>query len=82
MLIAFGEDYTVEEIFSASYPEQNFWSGPRSAYHAVWADDFEKLLSHEERVIREVGELGHQRAIETRDKLVEEEHMEAVYGRH
>ncbi|MCY3628578.1 MAG: hypothetical protein OXI05_06795, partial [Bacteroidota bacterium] len=82
VLIAFGEDYTVEEIFSASYPEQNFWSGPRSAYHAVWADDFEKLLSHEERVIREVGELGHQRAIETRDKLVEEEHMEAVYGRH
>ncbi len=81
-LLAFGAGYTAEQIFSATRPNLYTWFESESALYAVWLDDFGKLLSHEEHVIRQVGELGRQWAIETRDKLVEKEHLEAVYGRH
>ncbi|MXW33862.1 MAG: hypothetical protein F4100_11210 [Rhodothermaceae bacterium] len=80
-LLAFEADYTAEQIFSATLPTLYSSSGSESALYAVWSDDFGKLLSHEEHVIRQVGELGYQWAIETRDKVAEEEHLDAVYGR-
>ncbi|MYF64090.1 MAG: hypothetical protein F4183_06320 [Rhodothermaceae bacterium] len=80
-LLAFESDYTAEQIFLATHPKQYSSSGSESALYAVWSDDFEKLLSHEEHVIRQVGQLGNQWAIRTRDRLVEEERFEAVYGR-
>ena len=80
-LLASAAGYTAEQIFSATLPNQYSWSGSESQLYAVWSDDFGKLLSHREHVIRQVGELGRQWAIKTRDELVEEERLDAVYGR-
>ncbi|MXY08376.1 MAG: hypothetical protein F4Y61_06980 [Rhodothermaceae bacterium] len=80
-LLAFGEGYTAEQIFTATLPNAYSSSGSESALYSVWSDDFEKLLSHEEYVIQQVGELGHQWTKKERDKLAEEERLEATYGR-
>ena len=76
-LLAFETGHTAKQIFRATCPDQYF---PRSDLYAVWADDFGNLLSHEEHVIRQVGEMGHQWAIEAQEKSIEEERSEAVYG--
>ncbi len=81
VLLAREAGYTAEQIFSATRPDEYSLSGLESALYAFWSDDFEKLLSHDDPVIRRVGELGHRWAIETRERLVEEERLEAVYGR-
>ncbi len=80
-LLAFEAGYTAEQIFAATCPRLFSWSGPLSALYAIWADDFKELFLHEKHVIRQVGELGRQWAIETRESLVEEERLESVLGR-
>lgn len=81
-LLAHEIGYTPKQIFSASLPRQYSTSGPESALYEIWANDFQKLLSHDDQIIREIGELGYQWAIEARDRLTKEERLEAVYGRH
>ena len=80
-LLAFEVGYTAKQIFDATRPNEYSWSGLKSALYTVWSDDFGKLLSHDNPVIRSVAEQGHRWAIEARNKLVEKERLEAVYGR-
>lgn len=81
VLLAHETGYTVEQIFFATRPEQYSWVEPKSALYAIWASDFQKLLSHDIQVIQQIGELGYRWAIDARDELIQEEHLEAVYGR-
>lgn len=80
-LLAHETGYTAEQIFFATRPERYSWSEPKSALYAIWANDFQKLSSHDIQVIQQIGELGYQWAIDAREKLIKEEHLEAVYGR-
>ena len=75
---SFDENYIV---LDATCPSAYSWSRSESILYAVWSDDFGKLLLHEEYVIRRVRELGHQWVIKTQDELIENERLEAVYGR-
>ena len=81
-LLAHETGYTAEQIFFATRPEQYSWVEPKSALYAIWTNDFQKLLSHDNQIIQQIGELGYQWAIDARDELIKEEHLEAVYGRH
>ena len=48
--------------------------------YARWARDFEALLSSDSEDIRRVGELGIAWASANRDRALEKEHREAVFG--
>lgn len=81
-LLAHETGYTAEQVFFASLPRHYAYIVPESTLHAIWVDDFAKLLSHENDIIRQIGELGYHWATKTRDTLIKKEHLEAVYGRH
>ena len=81
--LALDAGYSFEEVAGAvrSYPLMVVsWSGKESTMWAEWVEQFDRLCSHEDARIRKVGEAGRARAKASRDRAVEQERDEAIYG--
>lgn len=79
-LLALEAGYSASDIAQAVYAVFWTWSGDESAYWARWAQSFEPLLTHSDIRIRAIGQTGRDRALTARDKALDEERLEGIYG--
>jgi len=79
-ILALDAGYSPEEIARATLPHRWSWSGNESEMWNQWTSKFERLLDHPDPRIICVGQLGAERARARRDRAIEEERAEDVYG--
>ncbi len=58
-----------------------YWSGSESDMWNGWVEKFAELCSHEDDGVRAVAEIGRAYAQRRREEALEEERLEAIYGR-
>lgn len=80
-LLALDAGYSPSDVAGAVYGSFQSWSGSESLYWAQWAESFEPLLTHDDPRIQTIGQIGRDRALATRDRALEREHLEDTYGR-
>ncbi|MFC1958353.1 hypothetical protein ACFLV6_00300 [Chloroflexota bacterium] len=80
-LLALDAGYSPSDISQAVYGNFRSWSGHESTYWAQWAESFKPLLNHNDRRIRNVGQIGRDYSLGQRDRALAEERREDVYGR-
>jgi hypothetical protein len=80
--LALDMGYRIEEVAEAvyGYSVARMWSGDESALWAEWVEKFDRLCLHEDACIRKVGEVGRAKAAASRDRALEQERLEAIYG--
>jgi len=80
--LALDAGYSFEEVANAvyGYPMIISWDGKESAMWAGWVERFDLLCSHEDERIRKVGEAGKAKAKAFRNRALEQERNEAIYG--
>ena len=81
--LALDAGYSDEEVAGAVHSYAmlvGLLSGQGSAMWAEWVERFDRLCSHEDEQIRKVGEAGKARAEAFRDRALEQERNEAIYG--
>lgn len=79
-MVALDAGYTAEEIEEAIFSPMWSWSGNESEFWRRWIGNYEKLLSHRDPRIREIGEIGKKKASRELDRSLKEERREAIYG--
>jgi len=80
-LLALDAGYAPSDISQAVYGRSRSWMGSESIYWSQWAESFEPLLAHADPRIRMVGQIGKVRALAQRDRALDREHREDIYGR-
>lgn len=80
--LALKAGYLPKELVAATHGSLRIitWVGPESVRWEGWIQQFEQLCNHEDRQIREIGELGTKYSVQRRDAALKVEHDEAVYG--
>jgi hypothetical protein len=78
--LALDAGYSVEEVARAVFPFSYSWSGNVSDMWAEWVTRLEKLCSHEDPRIQMVGVAAKSHADEKRDRALQQERNEAVFG--
>gem|GEM_PF-556156 len=79
-LVAIDSGYTPEEIARATLPLSWSWSGKESEMWDQWTRKFEGLLEHTDSRIVRIGQLGAETTKSSRDRAIETEWNEDVYG--
>ncbi len=81
--LALGAGYISEEVGLAVYGPVGVaveWVGSESKMWSSWAERFDKLCSHEDERIRDVGQAGRAYAMRNFEQALRQERKEAVYG--
>jgi len=82
-ILAYDAGYSPEDIVHATvfgHPAGMTLAGPWSECCSEWVERFERLCSHPDRRIQEVGHAGRSWAIRQRDDAQRRERREAVHG--
>ncbi len=80
-VMALDVGYSPEEIARATLPGSWSWSGNESVMWDQWTSKFERLLDHPDPRIGRIGQLGSETTRAWRDRAIEKERAEDVYGR-
>ena len=78
--LALEAGYGTQEIAHATFPSMLTWVGNKSSLYEKWIETVAPLCSHEDAHIREIGEIARKRATAQRERALNEERDEAVYG--
>jgi hypothetical protein len=81
--LALDAGYSSKEVALAVYEPVGIsveWVGSESKMWSSWAERFDKLCSHEDERIREVGEAGKTHAVQNFARALSWERGEAIYG--
>lgn len=79
--LALNAGYSTSEVSQAVYGRFWFSSGNESTYWAQWVESFEPLLTHDDPLIRTVGQIGKDYALTQKERALAKERLEDVYGR-
>jgi hypothetical protein len=79
--VALEVGYEPEDLVAAAYGHAWSWWGKESSLWQSWADAFAPLEQHDDNRIREIGRIGREEAEHRRDRAIEREQDEAVFGR-
>ncbi len=84
MLIALDAGYGPEDVMIASLrsycDEVSVWPGPISNRWKLWMERFEKLLTYDDDLIREIGRLGKKKSELEYQEASTRERKRAIYG--
>jgi hypothetical protein len=72
--------YVPEDIANEAYPRFSSWWGEESAMWSKRAEQFDRLLSHEDKRIQKIGELAKARVEASRESALNREQQEAIHG--
>lgn len=81
--LALDAGYSSQEVAQAVYGPIGIsveWTASESEMWSGWAAQFDKLCSHEDECIREVGEAGKAYAAANQERALDQERLEAIYG--
>jgi hypothetical protein len=78
--LALAAGFSANEVAYAAYGDLLSWE-VESLMWQEWAEQFAKLCSHEDTGVRAAAEVGREHAQKRREKALEEERLEAIYGR-
>lgn len=83
-ILALDAGYSPEMIAQATliYRGVVLWSGEESKMWEGWLQHFDKLCSHENARIRQIGEVGKRDVTRRRGEALRRERHEAIYGYH
>ncbi len=81
-LIAIEAGYSAQDVSRAVYGYSMVitWTGNESQMWSEWIERFDRLCSHEDERIRQVGEAGKRRAHSAYESALRQERREAIYG--
>lgn len=79
-LVALEFEYSPEAIAYAAFGGLTSWSGNESDHYNGWLQAFERLLSHDDRRIREIGDVGVEYSRARREEALKKEKIEEIYG--
>ena len=79
-LLALHAGYSPSDIACAVYGRFRFFSGDESIYWTEWAKSFEPLVEHSDPRIQTVGQIGMERSLAQRDRALDRERHEDIYG--
>jgi hypothetical protein len=79
--LALAAGFSADEVAYAAYGGILSWSGLQSVMWDGWAEQFAELCSHEDVGVRAAAEIGREYARQRRDRALEGERLEAIYGR-
>jgi hypothetical protein len=78
--LALSAGFSAEEVAGAAFGGEGGWVGLESDMWGTWIEQFTNLLSHEDEGIRRAADYGIQHAKRQRQRALEEERHEAIYG--
>jgi len=79
-VLALDHGYTPEDVAQAAFGIFISWCGNASEMWNAWVVQFESMLTHPERRVQVVAEIGRARAVRNRDDALQRERATAVYG--
>lgn len=79
-ILALDAGYSPEDIPNAFYPRAMSLWGEEPSLWVEWIDRFDRLLSHDDKRIQAVGELGKANVEAKRDSALGRERQEAIHG--
>lgn len=80
-LMALDSGYSPESISESVYGGIHMFSGNESGHWAKWVESFESLLTHDDPRIRNIGQIGKNRALAQKERALAKERLEDIYGR-
>jgi hypothetical protein len=79
--LALAAGFSPEDVAGAAYSGDMSWAGAESAMWNGWAEQFAELRTHEDAGIRTAAEIGQAYAQQQKQRALEEERREDIYGR-